>query len=82
MILVRHGLMIVGAPIAGKSSTYKILAKALGDLHNQDLMEEFTVQYRIINPKAVTIGQLYGRFDPVSHEWSDGWYCHYLYNRL
>ena len=72
MILVRHGLMIVGDPIAGKSSTYKILAKALGDLHKQDLMEEFMVEYRIINPKAVTMGQLYGRFDPVSHEWSDG----------
>ena len=72
MILVRHGLMIVGDPIGGKSSALHTLKSALGDLNDQGLMEEHKVLYRIINPKAVTMGQLYGRFDPVSHEWSDG----------
>ena len=74
MILVRHGLMIVGDPIAGKSSAMRTLSMALCDLARASLMDENTVIYRIINPKAVTMGQLYGRFDPVSHEWSDGAY--------
>ncbi|XP_017759468.1 PREDICTED: dynein heavy chain 3, axonemal [Eufriesea mexicana] len=74
MLLVRHGLMIVGRTLSGKTQAYQTLAEALGELASKRriTMREFQTIYKIINPKAITLDQLYGSFDPVSHEWSDG----------
>ncbi|KAL2642110.1 hypothetical protein R1flu_009697 [Riccia fluitans] len=70
MILVRHGLMLVGYSYGAKTESYRVLAAALSDLQTKNL--ELTTRYFVLNPKSIYIGQLYGQFDPVSHEWTDG----------
>ncbi|XP_035775701.1 dynein heavy chain 3, axonemal-like [Anopheles albimanus] len=74
MLLVRHGLMIVGDSMGGKTTAYQVLVETLRELRLEKgpQCEEQGVQFRIINPKSISMGQLYGRFDPASHEWSDG----------
>ena len=74
MLHVRHGVMIIGDPMSGKTKTNNILAESLTTLAERKIPEqhEFKVQSTIINPKSITMAQLYGCFDPETHEWSDG----------
>lgn len=73
-IVVRHGLMVVGATGGGKSCNIAVLANALTELKRRNEVGfafERVIKYQL-NPKSVTMGQLYGEFDPNTHEWQDG----------
>ena len=63
---VRHGLMIVGLTGAGKTSNYVALSKAMSSLKDTSKFDEVFVH--ILNPKSITMGQLYGKFDELTHE--------------
>ena len=72
MVNVRHGLMIVGLPFAGKTSGIKLLAAALTELAHKQLMNENEVLLYTLNPKSISMKQLYGAYDEVSKDWQDG----------
>ncbi|VDM01287.1 unnamed protein product [Schistocephalus solidus] len=75
-LLVRHGVMLVGPTGGGKTTVYKILAKTLGNLHADGLGEENPayqpVKTYVLNPKSITMGELYGEVNAVTFEWHDG----------
>ncbi|XP_029991393.1 dynein heavy chain 1, axonemal [Sphaeramia orbicularis] len=73
--VVRHGLMLVGPSGSGKTKCYEILSAALTALKGQPSVSGGvyeTVQTYVLNPKSITMGQLYGEYDLLTHEWTDG----------
>ncbi|XP_071578354.1 dynein axonemal heavy chain 12-like [Temnothorax nylanderi] len=72
MMMVRHGYMLVGEPFGGKTAVLRTLADALTLMHNRGDENGSTTKCFVLNPKAITLNQLFGYFNPVSSEWTDG----------
>ncbi|CAH8871669.1 unnamed protein product [Trichobilharzia szidati] len=75
-LLVRHGVMLVGPTGGGKTTIYRVLAKVLANLHAADLPdnkpEYQPVKTYVLNPKSITMGELYGEVHKLTLEWHDG----------
>ncbi|MBN3325639.1 DYH1B protein, partial [Atractosteus spatula] len=78
-ILARHGVMLVGPTGGGKTAVRRLLQNALPFLpaltsacNETPAVKKIKVKSFSINPKCVTLGELYGQVDPNTLEWSDG----------
>jgi dynein heavy chain len=71
---IRFGATIVGPAGTGKSAVYQVLAALMRNLRAKGSANpEFqNVQIKILNPKCITMGELYGEFHPLTQEWHDG----------
>ncbi|CCW67051.1 unnamed protein product [Phytomonas sp. Hart1] len=73
MIILRHGQMIVGPTMGGKTSARQVFQSAMIKLRKElNNMRFADVKTYALSPKAITMSQLYGGFDMVTGEWHDG----------
>ena len=64
-IFIRHGVMLVGPTGGGKTTSRNLLADALAVMGTP--VEQFE-----INPKAVTLTDLYGAYNLATGDWKNG----------
>ena len=70
--LTRHCNMLVGDPLGGKSTAWKILAAAQTTLCKSGKEGFQSVTPYIISPKSIDLDELYGAYDLATFEWKDG----------
>jgi len=79
--ITRHGNMLVGQTMSGKTTCWEILEEALNELNSEEKKsnpnkEEYKflqVKHELINPKSVNTNELYGFNDESSPPvWTDG----------
>lgn len=68
----RHSVMILGKTFTGKTTTWKTLKGTLGRLHKDKKAGFNSVQEYPLNPKSLSLGELYGEYNLSTNEWLDG----------
>eukprot|EP00796_Vickermania_ingenoplastis_P010528 gene10529-7314_t len=77
-LVVRHGVMMVGQTLTAKTTVIRSVQKALTMIKkdncdpegNTPLFNEVFIH--LLNPKSVTMGELYGQVNEITREWTDG----------
>jgi dynein heavy chain len=80
--VTRHGNMLVGLTMSGKTKCWEILQDALNALNEEEKERKGSnaseykyqaVKIELINPKSITIDELFGAFDDQNPpQWTDG----------
>lgn len=71
---IRFGVMQVGPSGGGKTCMARCIAEAMGKLREQgsnDIEHQVTHTY-CLNPKSISMGELYGNYNLMTNEWTDG----------
>lgn len=68
----RHSTMIVGASNTAKTAAWKILQNTMTTMKSDGKPGFNTVHVHAINPKALSLGELYGEYNLSTGEWLDG----------
>ncbi|XP_035375794.1 dynein heavy chain 2, axonemal [Electrophorus electricus] len=68
----RHSSMIVGKTGSAKTVTWRTLQSVLSTMHHKGEPGFQLVRECPLNPKAVSLGELYGEYDLSTNEWTDG----------
>ncbi|KAH8612560.1 putative Dynein heavy chain N terminal region 2 domain1 [Trypanosoma vivax] len=77
-LVVRHGVMLVGQTYSGKTTVMRIVQGALTQIKTDGHDAEGNiplfnrVHIHLLNPKSVTMGELYGQVNEITREWTDG----------
>ena len=71
---VRFGVMIVGPTGGGKTTAYKALAHAMTKLSRRGVADTRfqEVKIKTLNPKSISMDELYGVENPDDGAWTDG----------
>ncbi|OQR91757.1 dynein heavy chain, partial [Thraustotheca clavata] len=72
---VRIGVVLTGCSGSGKTTCYTTLRKTMCDLREVKGSADKRFQkvvITVLNPKCVSLGELYGSFHPLTREWKDG----------